>query len=830
MMDLVTSWVAGGGLLGVFALMFLENLFPPIPSEVIMPLAGFAAARGQMSLAGVLIAGILGTMVGNVVWFEAARAFGAERFKRLGERYGRWLGIRRDDLDQAEATLRKYGAVAVCIGRCMPGIRTLISVPAGLIEMPRPVFYGWTALGTTVWVGLLTLAGYLLEERYTAIEGYIDPLSKPLLGLAACWCCGGSGGPGDAEPRSAVFRPARPGRSMAEPYSLPPACGSPAGLPPARLPHPGAARADVHMEETRVAADAHEAIDAGEGPRGLGQVADRRAAQPEIGGPAFEVQAGPRRALERRVGGGGAIARVQHQGRSCRQPPWISERMSSSATGSGPAAFACRSRNRSCIRATTSQFGVPSAWRKAAATSSPDRLRIHRKRDRSPIITLRAGLGMSDRGSQRRHAEREQRTPAWPGGSRRLLAGWCSLLRRSRHVGLRPGRDAPRRHGGHGRLGPSERGGDPGQVRRVDPAFERRLGRSRIAGGRLRDAEIGRDPRRRAGPAAQRREDRDRLAGLPVQHEREGEVVRAGNVAGIDGQRRAVAELRIRVPSQEIERHPAAAQRGQVPRRLRQHLVEGCEGFRGRAHAQPQLPHRQEQPGLARRAFQLACQQLLGFLQLAVPGQRRGVLRLTSASLGAALEAAAYMDKATSGCPDASAAWATRTRAAASELRIPPWLTSPEAQPARASAASATGPSGGEAARPALGMSPASSTGGARAAGCDAEAGRGDCVSCCAVPPGLPVPARGSGRRRSVSSRVAALAPASPRSEVATAPWRRCAGSATIARRLCAFAPVDLQVPGRSKGSWAQPAASSSSKPGAPMRMMREAMGRFTPG
>ena len=184
MMDLVTSWVAGGGLLGVFALMFLENLFPPIPSEVIMPLAGFAAARGQMSLPGALVAGILGTLVGNAVWFEAARLFGAERFKRLGERYGRWLGIRRDDLDQAEATLRKYGAVAVCIGRCMPGIRTLISIPAGLIEMPRWVFYGWTAVGTTVWVGLLTLAGYWLEERYTAIEGYIDPLSKPLLGLA----------------------------------------------------------------------------------------------------------------------------------------------------------------------------------------------------------------------------------------------------------------------------------------------------------------------------------------------------------------------------------------------------------------------------------------------------------------------------------------------------------------------------------------------------------------------------------------------------------------------------------------------------------------------
>lgn len=185
MMDLVTSWVASGGLLGVFALMFLENLFPPIPSEVIMPLAGFAAARGQMSLGGALLAGILGTVVGNAVWFEAARAFGAERTKRLAERYGRWLGIGRADLDEAEVALRKYGPLAVCIGRCMPGIRTLISVPAGLIEMPRLTFYGLTTLGTTVWVGLLTLAGYWLEERYTAIEGYIDPLSKPLLALAA---------------------------------------------------------------------------------------------------------------------------------------------------------------------------------------------------------------------------------------------------------------------------------------------------------------------------------------------------------------------------------------------------------------------------------------------------------------------------------------------------------------------------------------------------------------------------------------------------------------------------------------------------------------------
>lgn len=190
MMDLVTSWVAAGGLAGVFALMFLENLFPPIPSEVIMPLAGFAAARGEMSLSGAILAGVLGTILGNAAWFEAARAFGTARTRALVARFGGWIGIRESDLDEAEAALRRYGPWAVFLGRMMPGIRTLISVPAGLIEMPRRVFYALTTLGTVIWVGALALLGWVLEEQYTAIEGWIDPLSKPLLvlaGLVVVW-------------------------------------------------------------------------------------------------------------------------------------------------------------------------------------------------------------------------------------------------------------------------------------------------------------------------------------------------------------------------------------------------------------------------------------------------------------------------------------------------------------------------------------------------------------------------------------------------------------------------------------------------------------------
>jgi membrane protein DedA with SNARE-associated domain len=181
MMDIITSCVAAAGYLGVFALMFLENLFPPIPSEFIMPLAGFVAARGELSLFGVIVAGVAGTLVGNAVWFEAARAFGTERSKRLCARYGRWIGVLEEDLDKAEVALKRWGPLAVFLGRMMPGIRTVISVPAGLIEMPRKVFYLWTTLGSLLWVGGLAVLGYVLEEGFRHIEGYVDPVGKLLV-------------------------------------------------------------------------------------------------------------------------------------------------------------------------------------------------------------------------------------------------------------------------------------------------------------------------------------------------------------------------------------------------------------------------------------------------------------------------------------------------------------------------------------------------------------------------------------------------------------------------------------------------------------------------
>jgi membrane protein DedA with SNARE-associated domain len=162
--------------------MFLENIFPPIPSEIIMPFAGFAAARGEMNFLAAVLAGIVGTLAGNAFWYELARAIGSARIRPLFARYGRWFAVDDKDFDRAERTLVKYGPVALFFGRLLPGIRTVISIPAGLAQIPRHVFYVWTALGSAVWITFLTTGGYLLEDHYDRIEGWLEPLAYVVVG------------------------------------------------------------------------------------------------------------------------------------------------------------------------------------------------------------------------------------------------------------------------------------------------------------------------------------------------------------------------------------------------------------------------------------------------------------------------------------------------------------------------------------------------------------------------------------------------------------------------------------------------------------------------
>jgi membrane protein DedA with SNARE-associated domain len=185
MFDWISGFLETVGLPGVALLMFLENVFPPIPSELIMPLAGFQAARGAMSLAGVLVAGAVGSLAGAALWYWIGRRIGAARLKRLARRHGRWLTIAPDDVDRANDWFARHGAGAVLIGRLIPTVRTFISVPAGVARMPLPRFLAYSALGTGAWTTLLALAGYALESQYERVAAWLNPVSTAVVVLLA---------------------------------------------------------------------------------------------------------------------------------------------------------------------------------------------------------------------------------------------------------------------------------------------------------------------------------------------------------------------------------------------------------------------------------------------------------------------------------------------------------------------------------------------------------------------------------------------------------------------------------------------------------------------
>lgn len=178
MFDWVVSTIESWGYLGVFALMVAENVFPPIPSEVIMPLAGFLAGAGKLSLGLTILVGTLGSVLGTLMWYYIGLWFGEERLKRFAARHGRLLTLSPSDIDAAHEWFQRHGAMAVFFGRMIPAIRTLISVPAGLARMPLWKFLAYTTVGSALWTGLLTLAGLLLHENYALVGHYIDPLSK----------------------------------------------------------------------------------------------------------------------------------------------------------------------------------------------------------------------------------------------------------------------------------------------------------------------------------------------------------------------------------------------------------------------------------------------------------------------------------------------------------------------------------------------------------------------------------------------------------------------------------------------------------------------------
>lgn len=178
MVEWITNTMQSLGYVGIGLLMFLENLFPPIPSELIMPLAGFTVAKGNMNFVLAVTAGVMGTMLGALPWYYVGKLVGEENLKRLANKYGKWIGLSSKDIDKADNWFEKHGGKAVFYGRLVPGVRTLISLPAGISGMPLVAFLLYSTLGTTLWVGLLTYAGYALGDNYELVEQYLGPVSK----------------------------------------------------------------------------------------------------------------------------------------------------------------------------------------------------------------------------------------------------------------------------------------------------------------------------------------------------------------------------------------------------------------------------------------------------------------------------------------------------------------------------------------------------------------------------------------------------------------------------------------------------------------------------
>jgi membrane protein DedA with SNARE-associated domain len=174
-----------GGYLGVAALMLVETVFPPIPSEVVMPVVGIVAAEGRLSLSGGIAAGTAGSLAGAYSWYAAGRYIGPARLKRWAERHGRWLTISPDDIDRVTDWFVRRGRIAILIGRLVPAVRSLISLPAGIAQMPTTTFLPWSAIGTGVWSGTLATIGFVLRERSEVIATFVGIFSNVVVGGAA---------------------------------------------------------------------------------------------------------------------------------------------------------------------------------------------------------------------------------------------------------------------------------------------------------------------------------------------------------------------------------------------------------------------------------------------------------------------------------------------------------------------------------------------------------------------------------------------------------------------------------------------------------------------
>jgi len=177
------SLIKSLGEIGVALVIIIETVIPPIPSELLLPLAGSLVAKGEFNFFSIVLAATIGSVIGATILYGIARWAGDRRVDRWIDRWGKWLLVTHEDMDKARTFFGKYGNRAVLIGRVIPGIRSVISIPAGLTSMPIADFLIYTTIGSAIWNLLLVSAGFFLGQQYDLVEKWLDPVSPIIYAL-----------------------------------------------------------------------------------------------------------------------------------------------------------------------------------------------------------------------------------------------------------------------------------------------------------------------------------------------------------------------------------------------------------------------------------------------------------------------------------------------------------------------------------------------------------------------------------------------------------------------------------------------------------------------
>ena len=190
LLDSIAMWVQdiiqAMGYLGLGLVMFLENVFPPIPSEAVLPMAGWLAFEkvGNFTLWGVTLVGAIGSVAGALVFYGLGYWFGEQRVRELVRRFGKWFLLTEADFDTALEWFDRYGELVIFFGRMVPIVRSLVSIPAGIASMNLGRFNLYTAIGTALWSFLLSLAGFILGKNWTLVMDWIGRYEKVVIVLA----------------------------------------------------------------------------------------------------------------------------------------------------------------------------------------------------------------------------------------------------------------------------------------------------------------------------------------------------------------------------------------------------------------------------------------------------------------------------------------------------------------------------------------------------------------------------------------------------------------------------------------------------------------------